>query len=72
MEYIGLLYDVSVEMGYKNDYKYLNNIIFVTTNQLGSFINFNIETDDILNTIDIGYYVLKKNIESSPKFEINK
>ena len=61
MEYIGLLYDVSVKMGYKNDYKYLNNIIFIyLPNQLGSFINFNIETDDILNTIDIGYNVIKK------------
>ena len=73
MEYISLLYDVSVKMGYKIDYNYLNNSVFIyLPNQLGSFINFNIETDDILNTIDIGYCVLKKNIESSPKFEINK
>ena len=69
MEYISMLYDVSVKMGYKIDYNYLNNSVFIyLPNQLGSFINFNIETEDIINTINIGYSVLKKNIESSPNF----
>ena len=72
MEYISLLYDVSVKMGYKIDYNYLNNSVFIyLPNQLGSLINFNIETEDILNIIEIGYNTLKKNIESSSNFNNN-
>ena len=72
LDYLSLLYEVSINMGFKNEYKYLNNSIFIyLPNQLGSFINFNIETEDILNTIEIGYNILKTNIELSPDFGKN-
>jgi len=65
-EYITLLYETSSKIAYNNTYQYSNsNIDIYLPNQLGSFMNFNLENEDIMNSIDIGYNIIKKTIENS-------
>ena len=65
-EYITLLYDASYKIAYNNTYQYPNcNIDIYLPNQLGSFMNFKLENEDIVNSIDIGYNIIKKTIENS-------
>jgi hypothetical protein len=64
MEYMSIILNV---LGLGNDvkYNYDNSVIFIyLPNQLGNFMNFNIENEDILNSIDIGYNLLKQIIKS--------
>ena len=66
IEYITLLYDASSKIAYNSKYKYPNcNIDIYLPNQLGSFMNFKLENEDIVNSIDIGYNIIKKTIENS-------
>ena len=65
-EYITLLYETSSKIAYNNTYQYPNcNIDIYLPNQLGSFMNFKLENEDIINSIDIGYNIIKKTIENS-------
>jgi hypothetical protein len=71
IEYITLLYDASSKIAYNNTYQYPNcNIDIYLPNQLGSFMNFKLENEDIINSIDIGYNIIKKTIENNKSLNL--